>query len=54
MFSRVLQEELEDRLDERRDVHLQFLTHGQDYLLYEQDDGVLDGTCRTPKLLQVI
>ncbi len=52
MLSGVLQEEFEDRLDERRNVDLEFLTHGQHYLLYEQDDGVLNGTRGTPELLE--
>ena len=50
-FAVVLQEEPEDWLDERRDVHLQLLTHGQNDLLYQQDNGVLDGAGGTPEFL---
>ncbi len=52
MFTGILQEELEHWLYERRDVHLELLTHGLHYLLYQQDDGVLDGTRGAPELLQ--
>ena len=51
MFTGVLQEEPEHRLDERGDVHLQLLSHSQHYLLNQQDNGILDGTSRAPEFL---
>lgn len=47
-----MEEESEYRLDEGRDVDLEFLTHGQDYLLYQQDDGVLYRASGAPELLE--
>ncbi len=37
-----------------RDVDLEFFSHGQDNLLYQEDNGVLYGESRTPELLPEI
>ena len=51
MFTRVLQEQPQDWLDERGDVDLKLLSHGLYYLLYQQDNGVLDRRGRAPEFL---
>ena len=53
LLAGVLQEEAEHRLHHRWNVYLQLITHGNHYLLYQQNDGVLDRTAGVPKLLQM-
>ena len=53
LFTGVLQEEAEHRLNHRRNVHLQLITHGNHYLLNQQYDGVLDGAGWIPELLHI-
>ena len=54
LLARVLQEEAEHRLNHRRNVHLQLITHGNHYLLDQQNNGVLNRTTGVPKLLPKI
>ncbi len=53
-FAGILKEESEDWLDEGRNVHLELLPHGQDDLLNQQDDGVLNRAGGAPEVLQMI